>query len=365
MKLGKRLVGSMLVLVAVASHATAYAGPPQYTINMTTLGDFTSAVPFRKGAANPLSVANGTGTYTGHAFAGPGWVSSFGRQDVQWNSGFSGGSSGQTRSRAQADDFVISGPPGSVSATLHFRVRANLGNGGGFVGNGAHQSRLDLFVSANNNLSTGSLIVGNGGISASGSLAGWSTPTLDKVIDISANFPVGVPFVVYMTLDAMGFTYGNVFVNPGSVECDAGGNSSQYAGAGLALVEVGGQMMTLPPGYTLNSTSFGVVDNHFTVTSAVNDTPRSQALSLSVFPNPFNPRTTVKYTVPSRGMVDIAVYDAGGAHVATLFHGERNAGAYSIDWDGHAKNDAVASGVYFARITHNGETQTKKMVLLK
>src|SRR6186713_2942049 len=110
---------------------------------MTTLGDFTSAVPFRKDASNPLSVSNGTGTYTGHAFAGPGWVSSFGRQDVQWNSGFSGGSSGQTRSRAQADDFVISGPPGSVSATLHFRVRANLGNGGGFVGNGAHQSRLE------------------------------------------------------------------------------------------------------------------------------------------------------------------------------------------------------------------------------
>lgn len=366
MKVGKRVVGSILVFVTVASYATAYAGPPQYSITMTTLGDFTSSVPFRKDAANPMSVANGTGTYTGHAFAGPGWISAFGRQDVQWNSGFSGGSSGETRSRAQADDFIISGPPGSVSGTIHFRVRANLGTGGGFVGNGAHQSRLDIQTSANNNQAFGSLIVGNGGISASGALAGWATPTLDKSIDITASFPVGVPFVVYITLDALGFTYGNVFVNPGSVECDAGGNNSQYSGAGLQLVEAGGQVMTLPPGYTLNSTSFGVVDNVFTVTSAVNDTPRSQALSLSVFPNPFNPRTTVKYTVPSRGMVDINVFDASGAHVATLFHGERNPGAYSVAWDGRGNwGDIVASGIYFARITHNGATQTRKMVLLK
>ena len=89
-------------------------------------------------------------------------------------------------------------------------------------------------------------------------------------------------------------------------------------------------------------------------------------MSLSVFPNPFNPRTTVKYTVPSRGVVAIDVYDAAGAHVATLFHGEKNAGAYSVDWDGRATGEAsVSSGVYFARISFNGSTETKKMVLLK
>ena len=101
-------------------------------------------------------------------------------------------------------------------------------------------------------------------------------------------------------------------------------------------------------------------------TSGVEDTPRSYVLSVSNYPNPFNPRTTVKYTVPSRGIVDIDVYDANGARVATLFHGERNAGAYSIDWDGRTDDAAVAaSGVYFARITHNGAVRSQKMVLLK
>lgn len=100
--------------------------------------------------------------------------------------------------------------------------------------------------------------------------------------------------------------------------------------------------------------------------SGVGGTPSSYVLSVSNYPNPFNPRTTVNYTVPSRGTVSVRVFDAHGALVATLFDGERNAGAYSIDWDGRTTDAAgAASGVYFARIEHNGATRTKKMVLLK
>ncbi len=100
--------------------------------------------------------------------------------------------------------------------------------------------------------------------------------------------------------------------------------------------------------------------------SGVGGTPTSYVLSVSNYPNPFNPRTTVKYTVPSRGHVSVVVYDAHGARVATLFEGERAAGAYSVDWDGRTDNAAVAaSGVYFARIEHNATTRSKKMMLLK
>lgn len=100
--------------------------------------------------------------------------------------------------------------------------------------------------------------------------------------------------------------------------------------------------------------------------SGVGGTPQRYVLSVSNYPNPFNPRTTVKYTVPSRGIVDVNVYDASGAHVAALFHGERGAGAYSIDWNGRGENgESVGSGIYFARITHNGATHSRKMVLLK
>ncbi len=105
---------------------------------------------------------------------------------------------------------------------------------------------------------------------------------------------------------------------------------------------------------------------HVNSLSGVGDTPKSYVLSVSNYPNPFNPRTTVSYTVPSRGRVVVAVYDLRGALVATLFDGERNAGAYSVEWDGSAESsDIAASGVYFARIQQDGATRTKKMVLLK
>ncbi|HET6349064.1 MAG TPA: T9SS type A sorting domain-containing protein [Candidatus Krumholzibacteria bacterium] len=106
--------------------------------------------------------------------------------------------------------------------------------------------------------------------------------------------------------------------------------------------------------------------NSVNALSGVNGTPKHYVLSLSNFPNPFNPRTTVSYTVPSRGHVTIGVYDASGAHVATLFDGERDAGAYSVGWDGRGAGGAVvSSGIYFARIQHASGTRTKKMVLLK
>jgi hypothetical protein len=100
--------------------------------------------------------------------------------------------------------------------------------------------------------------------------------------------------------------------------------------------------------------------------SGVGDVPKSYVLSVSNYPNPFNPRTTVSYTVPSRGHVTVRVFDAHGAYVATLFDGERNAGAYSTEWDGGTEKAGVAaSGVYFARIEHASGTRSKKMVLLK
>jgi hypothetical protein len=88
--------------------------------------------------------------------------------------------------------------------------------------------------------------------------------------------------------------------------------------------------------------------------------------SVSNYPNPFNPRTTVKYTVPSRGHVNVFLYDLRGALVKTLINGVRPAGTYMMEWDGGTDTAGIAaSGIYFARIKHNGVTRTKKMVLLK
>jgi hypothetical protein len=100
--------------------------------------------------------------------------------------------------------------------------------------------------------------------------------------------------------------------------------------------------------------------------SGVGGTPKSYVLSVSNYPNPFNPQTTVNYTVPSRGHVSVAIYDIRGAYITSLVQKEHPAGAFSAEWDGRAADGtAVGSGVYFARIEHNGTTRSKKMVLLK
>jgi hypothetical protein len=94
--------------------------------------------------------------------------------------------------------------------------------------------------------------------------------------------------------------------------------------------------------------------------------PARYVLSISAYPNPFNPATTIRYTLPDHGRVTIIIYDANGARVATLVDGEKEANEYTARWEG--RNDsggAVSSGVYFARIEHGGATRTKKLVLLK
>jgi hypothetical protein len=96
------------------------------------------------------------------------------------------------------------------------------------------------------------------------------------------------------------------------------------------------------------------------------DGPRAHVLSISAFPNPFNPETTVRYTVPSRGPVELAVYDLRGEHVVTLIDREHEAGAFTASWNGRDSGGrAVGSGVYFAKLESQKTVRTYKLVLLK
>jgi hypothetical protein len=83
-------------------------------------------------------------------------------------------------------------------------------------------------------------------------------------------------------------------------------------------------------------------------------------------PNPFNPATTIRYTMAERSNVTINVYDASGRLVRTLVDGARDAGAHDVMWDGRDNNNSpVTSGVYFYRLTTGTHSESKKMVLLK
>jgi hypothetical protein len=102
------------------------------------------------------------------------------------------------------------------------------------------------------------------------------------------------------------------------------------------------------------------------VTALTGGTPTSYVLSISAYPNPFNPETTIRYTVPSKGHVNVSVYDARGAHVASLVNEDKAAGAYTQAWNGRDDaGQAVSSGVYFARVNHASGSKNYKVVLLK
>ena len=83
-------------------------------------------------------------------------------------------------------------------------------------------------------------------------------------------------------------------------------------------------------------------------------------------PNPFNPSTTIQFTLPSRGDIELTVFDATGARVSTIASGLYDAGPHNVRWNGTDGNGSrVASGVYFYRLKTNSSELTRKMTLLK
>jgi hypothetical protein len=102
-------------------------------------------------------------------------------------------------------------------------------------------------------------------------------------------------------------------------------------------------------------------------TSVPTETVARQAAALSQnFPNPFNPQTTIEYTVVEKAVVSIEIFDASGALVTRLDEGERDAGIYRAQWDGRdASGRSVASGVYFYRLANALDADARKMILLK
>ncbi len=88
--------------------------------------------------------------------------------------------------------------------------------------------------------------------------------------------------------------------------------------------------------------------------------------ALSNYPNPFNPATTIEYTVSPGQHVDLAVYDVRGHLVRSLRSGWADAGPYNVAWDGQTnRGQPAVSGVYYIRLTGQFNTMTRKIVLLK
>jgi hypothetical protein len=79
------------------------------------------------------------------------------------------------------------------------------------------------------------------------------------------------------------------------------------------------------------------------------------------YPNPFNPSTSIQYHIPASGNVRLEVFDVRGQVVDILVDGSMPAGDHLVVW----RSDRRASGTYFYRLSFQGMTKTRSMVLLR
>jgi len=84
------------------------------------------------------------------------------------------------------------------------------------------------------------------------------------------------------------------------------------------------------------------------------------------FPNPFNPKTRIEYSMDTAGMATVQVFDVSGRLMRTLHEGQLDAGTHFSEWNG--MDDAgqpMASGLYLIRFSSNEKSDMTKVVLAK
>lgn len=106
----------------------------------------------------------------------------------------------------------------------------------------------------------------------------------------------------------------------------------------------------------------------YLTTTAIDDPviPSLKLTTLTNYPNPFNPETTISFIAPQAGTTKLSVFNIKGQRVNMLYNGLLSKGHHSIVWNGlDERGTAVSSGIYFVRVEMNGISQTHKMILMK
>ncbi|MHB9030026.1 MAG: T9SS type A sorting domain-containing protein [Candidatus Latescibacterota bacterium] len=98
-----------------------------------------------------------------------------------------------------------------------------------------------------------------------------------------------------------------------------------------------------------------------TLTGAENNNAPNQYSLSNNYPNPFNPSTTITYSIPRPGLVKLSIYNINGQEVARLVDNQVQAGTHTFVWDA----SDFASGAYFCIISAEKFTASRKMILIK
>jgi len=143
-----------------------------------------------------------------------------------------------------------------------------------------------------------------------------------------------------------------------TVEGTVAGGTSPLSTVSIVLLPPGGGEY---PETVLTDDQIRVLD----VTQADNTTP--DLPDLTIYPNPFNPRTTIRMTLPPNSSGRLEVLDLRGRVVATPWQGRVDSNTLSVDWDGNdTRGQAMPSGVYtFRMVGDRGPAVNRRGVLIR
>jgi hypothetical protein len=196
--------------------------------------------------------------------------------------------------------------------------------------------------------------------SVAGDVAYTFTLTADSYVELATCFP-GTGF----DTDSHWFT-GNGPCDPMSTYLGYNDGESACSWATHVIFDcdlplTAGTYTVIITGYTTNEGDFEM-DLHASAcgTAGTEDVPVAFELG-QAFPNPFNPSTTINFTMGETANANLTVYNMAGQAVATLVNGIVGAGSQSVVFD--ASN--LTSGVYVYTLTVGGQSMTEKMVLVK
>lgn len=98
-----------------------------------------------------------------------------------------------------------------------------------------------------------------------------------------------------------------------------------------------------------------------TIVSVKSEDVIPSEFSITAYPNPFNPSTTIEYEIPKSGSYSLKIFNSIGEEVETIINGELNAGLYRTQYDA----SRLVSGIYYCRLTGSNINISTKLVLIK
>ncbi len=118
--------------------------------------------------------------------------------------------------------------------------------------------------------------------------------------------------------------------------------------------------------FTNNTLHYAAIDINFNPVSINEETIPHTDVQLSNYPNPFNPTTTISFSIHEESNIELSIYNIKGQKITSLLNAQISAGEHSIIWNGKdANNKQVSSGIYFYKMKTGDFQETKKMMLLK